>query len=454
MNIIDPSQYEHVALVGEGHFAIVQKFRRADGSLVAIKSLRKEHRDDPEYQHRLKREIELTDALQDVDGIVPILATSADLDDPDVRYVMPLATCNLQEFIKTNNSSLTLDDRLAIFDSVLDAVAGAHARAILHRDLSPRNVLVMRPNDPCSCVVSDFGLGKDLSADSGRTRGSAHDYGHAYYVAPEQRASLKDATVLSDVYSLGRLLNFVMTGKDPDHHHPCSMSAVIRRATEPDPDDRYPTVEHMREHYERLKKLELAPDDAPVHTLTQYLRGLPEPPPFDEVHRRLVSPEFEDHVFYGYIDPALDFLDRGSRLEDYCDAVGSDIAAFADRFCSAIRECLGTVGWPFREMDGFGGFLRRLYYAADDADARAECLRTLWDIAYGADQWAVQRLLIGLFKSGDLGEDEVMAVAEHILDSDTVVEDDRLADAAVPLPIRNAIAQLASVGLADGDDDE
>lgn len=85
-----------------------------------------------------------------------------------------------------------------------------HQRDVLHRDLSPTNVFFVNG----IIKIADFGLGKNLNTLTSHQTMDTSSFGQLFYCAPEQLTLLKDADKRSDVYSLGRIINFVMT-KNP-----------------------------------------------------------------------------------------------------------------------------------------------------------------------------------------------------------------------------------------------
>lgn len=97
------------------------------------------------------------------------------------------------------------------FKEICDAVAAAHTANIIHRDLKPPNILI-RSND--SIAVGDFGLCLDLTDIEERASASSEVIGARHYIAPE----LEDGRVFnpqksSDVYSLGKVLYFIVGGR-------------------------------------------------------------------------------------------------------------------------------------------------------------------------------------------------------------------------------------------------
>ncbi len=159
---------------------------------------------------RFRREIQLAAQLQHP-HIVPVLAAGD--DDALLWYTMPyIEGESLRGALKRQNR-LPVRDVVRILHDVVDALAYAHARGIVHRDIKPDNILTSGMH----ALVTDFGVAKALSAAipqaGGTTTGMA--IGTPAYMAPEQLAADPAADHRVDLYAVGLLGYELLTGTTP-----------------------------------------------------------------------------------------------------------------------------------------------------------------------------------------------------------------------------------------------
>lgn len=188
-------------------------------------------------------------------GIVPVHDAGV-LPDGRPYYTMKLVQGKrLDEHVE---SIASLSDRLRLFLRICDAVAFAHAHGVLHRDLKPANIMIGPFGE---VLVMDWGLSKVLGpspandipighADSGaatenRTMLTAHGtiVGTPGYMSPEQIRGDASLDQRSDIYSLGAILQFLITGNAEAIAKP--LSAIRVRAMAENPETRYQTVSQL-----------------------------------------------------------------------------------------------------------------------------------------------------------------------------------------------------------------
>jgi len=244
------TRYRVIDEIGRGGMGIV--WRAEDLTLdreVAVKVLSAVPGGD-DAGARFAREAKIIARL-DHPGIVPI-HDAGELSDGRVFYVMKLVRgARVDEWIE---GAPAVAERLRLFEKVCDAVGFAHAHGVVHRDLKPQNVMVGAFGE---VFVMDWGVAKLL--DSGpsdeRSTGAGGDgdtrdgvaVGTRGYMAPEQeRGDAASVDSRADVYALGGLLRFLLTGRHPDQSDgeplPRALAAVVDKATARDPESRYATV--------------------------------------------------------------------------------------------------------------------------------------------------------------------------------------------------------------------
>ncbi|WP_053334243.1 serine/threonine-protein kinase [Gemmatimonas phototrophica] len=159
---------------------------------------------------RFRREIQLAAQLQHP-HIVPLLAAG---DDAGLLWFsMPYIDGESLRGTLTRQQRLSARDVVRILHDVVDALAYAHSRGVVHRDIKPDNILTSGMH----ALVTDFGVAKALSAASpaqgGTTTGMA--IGTPAYMAPEQLAADPAADHRVDLYAVGLLAYELLTGKAP-----------------------------------------------------------------------------------------------------------------------------------------------------------------------------------------------------------------------------------------------
>lgn len=206
--------------IGSGSFAQVYKvFDPELCGFFACKVLypksyfKQVHRNDGEEQIlRFKREVRLLKRHLRHTNIISV--EKIQNSSSPYWFTMPLADCSLKKWIDENRSAKE-ELRLDIFDQIATGVKYLHQEGKYHRDLSPNNILIFKEGKEFKVKIADFGLMKDPNSASFLTAQSKRGYGQEDFTDPEQLRDLSQANHLSDIYSLGALLYYLLSGKLP-----------------------------------------------------------------------------------------------------------------------------------------------------------------------------------------------------------------------------------------------
>lgn len=156
---------------------------------------------------------------------------------------MEYAKTTLDKYVKSFD--LTDDIKLNFICQILHIMTEVHQRDIIHRDISANNIFIISG----AIKIADFGLGKDLNVFTSHQTMHTNAVGQFYYCAPEQFKMLKDGDKRSDVYSLGRVINFIMTGDPRDSHH--IYRSIAEKATNSDAEYRYADAGQLSAFFEK-----------------------------------------------------------------------------------------------------------------------------------------------------------------------------------------------------------
>ena len=203
----DPSQvgrYRLVARLGAGGMGVVYLGASQDGQQVAVKVLRPELADNPEFRARFGREVTM---LTRVQGVCTVRVIQADTKGPKPFLVTEFADGpSLSEYI---NARGPLDARMlyGLATGLAEALTAIHAAGIVHRDLKPSNVLLTAGGPK----VIDFGIAQALDTTSLTRTGIT--LGSAGFMAPEQ--IMGKAWTPADIFTWGVTVAYAASGQAP-----------------------------------------------------------------------------------------------------------------------------------------------------------------------------------------------------------------------------------------------
>ena len=263
------NRYEILELIGSGGMANVYKAKcHRLNRLVAIKILKNELADNTEFRRRFRDESRAVAQLSHA-NIVSVYDVST---SGDTEYIVMelIDGITLKQYME-RRGRMDWREAMHFITQIMRALSHAHSRGIIHRDIKPQNIMVLRDG---SVKVADFGIA--CLENEGQTL-TQEALGSVHYISPEQaRGDRIDAR--SDIYSAGVVLYEMLTGRLPfegdsavsvaiqhlssgplpprdiNPDIPEALELICMKAMSPNADKRYPTADAMLEDLERFRK--------------------------------------------------------------------------------------------------------------------------------------------------------------------------------------------------------
>ena len=262
-------RYEILELIGSGGMANVYKARcHRLNRLVAIKILKSDLADNADFRRRFHDESQAVAQLSHA-NIVSVYDVST---NPDREYIVMelIDGITLKQYME-RRGRMDWRESLHFISQIMRGLSHAHSRGIIHRDIKPQNIMVLRDG---SVKVADFGIA--CLANQGQTL-TQEALGSVHYISPEQaRGDRIDAR--SDIYSAGVVLYEMLTGRLPfegdsavsvaiqhlssvplaprdiDPSIPEPLELICMKAMNSDPNKRYASADAMIEDLEKFRR--------------------------------------------------------------------------------------------------------------------------------------------------------------------------------------------------------
>jgi|GEM_PF-882113 len=251
-------RFEVRRLIGQGGMGqVYEAFDTELNSRIALKAIRPDISSNPRVLSRFRREVQLTRRIThpnvcrtfDIDRHTE---TSNGVEDQVTFLTMELLEGETLADLLRRQGRLTTSEALPLVLQMIEALSAAHSVGIVHRDFKPSNVLLVHSNASSSTsstngvrvVVTDFGLARAVLPDpdvpAGQSvnslTGSGGMMGTLIYMAPEQ-FERGEASVASDIYSLGLVMYEMVTGQRP-FADPMPFAEAAKRIKQPAPSPR------------------------------------------------------------------------------------------------------------------------------------------------------------------------------------------------------------------------
>ena len=230
--------------IGEGSYATVHKYKdEFYNRFFVIKKALKNLKED-EYI-RFKREFEEMKKLKS-----PYVIEVYKFDEENQEYIMEYADETLDSYILRNNTKLDISERVGLVRQILRAFIYINGKAVLHRDISTKNILIKKYEGLNIIKVADFGLAKNedsiLTNKNTEMKGSLND--------PKlEIIGFRNYEIRHEIYALTRLVYFVMTGRLRFNSYlNKEFEIFIKKGIADNINDRYKNVQELQDAFNRI----------------------------------------------------------------------------------------------------------------------------------------------------------------------------------------------------------
>ena len=201
------NRYEILDVLGTGGMAVVYRaYCHRLNRYVAVKILKSELASDQDLKRRFHDESQSV-AMLSHQNIVSVYDVN-EIDGREFIVMELIDGITLKQYMYKRGGCLNWKEALHFITQIMQALKHAHSRGIIHRDIKPQNVMVLRDG---SVKVTDFGIARSMNSQATMTQEAI---GSVHYISPEQaKGSHVDAR--SDVYSAGIVLYEMLTGRLP-----------------------------------------------------------------------------------------------------------------------------------------------------------------------------------------------------------------------------------------------
>jgi serine/threonine protein kinase len=274
--------YTEVEVIGDGGTSIVIKVIDDEGSFYAAKLLKAESTIKHEVIKRFRNEVHFCQN-QDHPNIIKVIDSGVIKNEERTCpfYIMPLYDQSLRKLM---SDGIKKEDYFAFLSNMLDGLEAAHMLEVVHRDIKPENILYSRKKN--ALVIADFGIAAYKESEMAtivETKPGSR-LANFQYASPEQRMRGKTIDFRTDIYSLGLIINEMVTTEIaagtsykligdvyPEYAY---MDKIVEKMIANSPEDRYSSISDLKKdlialNAERLQLQRLAEAEKKVIKITE-----------------------------------------------------------------------------------------------------------------------------------------------------------------------------------------
>ena len=241
----DGVDYKLLKLIGEGSYAQVFKYKDFFyNRYFVLKRAKKEL--EPKELERFKKEFDIMKSLNS-----PYVTEVYRFFEDRNEYLMEYMDCTLQYYIEKRNTTISEAERKGLVYQTFRAFRYLHSKQILHRDISPNNILIKVYDDVAVVKICDFGLIKlpdsTLTTVNTEFKGCFNDPALV-------REGFQNYDIKHEIYALTLITFFIMTGRiNCEHIANEELKRFVLKGTNPDKTQRFSSVDDLAESFSQIK---------------------------------------------------------------------------------------------------------------------------------------------------------------------------------------------------------
>lgn len=242
--IENQSNISDLKLIGEGSYA--QVFKYSDEFYLKKFALKRAKNNlSSKELVRFKREYSQMSIMNS-----PYILEVYGYNDKNNEYIMEYMDASLNDYIISNNTKLSFQERVKLGQQIIKAFSYIHSKGVLHRDVSPKNILLKIYDDAIVVKIADFGLVKVIDSDLT----SANTQFKGYFNDPSLVVEGFDKyNILHETYALTRILYFVLTGRTSTDKIKPNLVDFVAIGLSSNQEHRYQNTSELRNAFQCIK---------------------------------------------------------------------------------------------------------------------------------------------------------------------------------------------------------
>ena len=401
-------RYNCIKPIGkEGGFGQVFECEDEYGNKYALKMLK----DNSQFGiQRFEREVRLLSRLNHP-NIVKIVASN--LVAEQKFYVMTLYQCSLSSIIPFLGNDYSR--QLLIINSILSGIQYLHSEGVIHRDLKPDNILC---NSDTDIVITDFVLGIQINSDSS-TMTKTTVFGTYKYCSPEQATNSHEVDYRTDIYSMGKIIEDIVTNYGANQNINPSIKMIIDKCTMQNREDRFSSIAELQNFINNVYNLLMGEDDsqqldAALLKLSSNQVSCDELIDLALKLQENTDKEKTETFFSNISDSAYQYLERENLV-------------LMQRLIKNVCKYWNQGGWPFSYIDLIADCGSKIFRLSNNVEIKADVLYLIMDLSIYYNRWYAMGVARNLFNEvwSDLALQTSLAMKlnENKLDIDAIFTD-------------------------------